>query len=273
MRIAYDGDTIEGWQRQPGKRTVQGLIEDALSSLDLPMGVHGSSRTDAGVHAVAQVAHFDHPGEPGDLDELRARLHRALPMDVRIASLTRAPPRFHARWSSRGKVYGYLLSTPADLGLAAEDPLLSRRSWILPDPRAFPESANQSAMLDEEAMARALRSLLGRRDFAGLATTRDPRKGRAKTTRKLGAARIVAADYPGPAGGRLVYLTVAGDAFLKHMVRNLTGLLAQVGYGEVDASEVSELVAERRRHRGPRAPGRGLTLLRVRYPRPLEPNW
>lgn len=274
MRIAYDGDVIEGWQRQPGKRTVQGLLEEALRSLELRGKLQGASRTDAGVHALAQVAHLDVPMDSGRaLREIQRRLNLALPEDVRLHSLVPAPRRFNARWSSRGKVYNYLLATPDDMEAAAEDALLRLRAWILPDPRAFPDLAGRAARLDTNAMRTALESLLGTRDYRGLATTRDPRVSRKKTTRRLGAGRIVSSPYPGAAGGELHCITVAGDAFLKHMVRNLAGLLAQTGYGELHPHDVSGLVAGRRRHEGPRAPGRGLTLCRVRYPAHVTPAW
>jgi tRNA pseudouridine38-40 synthase len=285
LRLAYDGGAIEGWQRQPGHRTVQGLLESALKTAGIRGKLHGASRTDAGVHAFEQVAHLDVRGgasfapdlrahfEAGDLPAIRRHLDAALPADVRLGAMVVAPPRFHARWSSRGKIYTYLLATPDDLEAASADPFLGARSWILPDPRAFPDRAGQPARLDVEAMARALKHLLGRRDFAGLATHRSAGPVPGGSVRKLGAGRIVEGSWPGAGGGRLVAITVAGDAFLKHMVRNLTGLLAQVGYGEIDPDAVATQVAERPRHRGPRAPGRGLTLMRVRYPVTVRPRW
>ena len=273
LRIAYDGERLEGWQRQPGKRTVQGLLEEALAGSRLESKPQGASRTDAGVHALAQVAHLDAQVALESLHELRREIDSALPSDIRLHSLVRAPARFNARWSSRGKVYAYMIAAPSDLEAAKNDEFLQRRTWVLPDPRAFPEIMNGHPHFDDEAVAIALQSLLGRRDFAGLATTRDPRMSRKKSTRRLGAGRVTSMPYAGRAGGRLLCITVAGDAFLKHMVRNLSGLLAEVGYGRIAPHDAAPIVASRRRHKGPRAPGRGLTLVRVRYPAPTTPVW
>lgn len=272
LKLAYDGARLQGWQRHPGMRTVQGLLEEALAAVGRPTGVHGASRTDAGVHAAGQVCHVD-LDDPGDPAALRRALDRALPEDVRVLSAAPAPARFHARWSARGKIYRYVLATPADRAAAGADPFLSGWAWALPDPRAFPALAERegASHLDVEAMRRALASLLGTRDLRGLATWKRPPGGRKKTTRRMGAARLDTAPWEGGGGGRLYVLTLSGDAFLKHQVRNLAGLLAQVGYGELAAEAVSEVVASRERHHGPRAPGRGLTLLRVRYPAPVDP--
>ena len=183
-----------------------------------------------------------------------------------------APPRFHARWSSRGKVYRYLFALPVDLGAAAEDPFLRARAWVLPDPRGFPDAPQVSwaVSFDAEAVSVALGSLLGTRDYRGLSTNRGDLTAD-DGTRRLGAGVVRVAPYPGRAGGRLVAVTVSGTAFLRHQVRNLAGLLAQVGSGALEASAASGVVASRDRHHGPRGPGRGLTLVRVRYPAPVNP--
>lgn len=269
LRLAYDGTNLGGWQRQPGLRTGQGLLEAALEEIGVAARVQAAGRTDAGVHAEGQVVHLGLESAP---DDLARRLVRALPPDLRLRDLAQAPPKFNARWSSRGKVYRYVLVTPDDLAATGGDRFLAERAWRLPDPRAFPElaAAGRPAHLDAAAMRRAMASLLGTRDLRGLATLRGPMPRR-RGIRRMGAARLVEAPWPGAGGGRLVVLTVAGTAFLRHQVRNLVGLLAQVGYGEIDAGEVSALVAGRTRHHGPRAPGRGLTLVRVRYPAPLDP--
>ncbi len=270
LRLAYDGGELCGWQRQPGKRTVQGLLEEALVTVGLPGRVQGAARTDAGVHALEMFVHLDTAAVVADFSAARRAVNEVLPADIRLWSIAPAPRKFNARWSSRGKIYTYILATPENLEAAAGDPFLATRAWCLPDPRSFPHLEGQTRHLDTKSMSLALKSLLGRRNFAGLATLRGARV-RGGTIRRLGASRVLDMAYPGAAEGRLVCITVSGDAFLKHMVRNMTGLLVQVGYGEIEASEVAATVSGRDRHQGPRAPGRGLTLVRVRYPSLLRP--
>ncbi len=257
-----------GWQRQPGKRTVQGVLEETLEALGHPSQVQCASRTDAGVHALGQIAHFKSPGPlPPDF---ALTLSRALPLDLRLKGLVVAPHRFHARWSARGKIYTYLLCLPDDSAQAKDDPFLTTRCWTLPDPRSFPERPPGGA-LDVSAMQAAADALRGRRDLRGLGTMRRPMRDKRKSHRKMGLLQWRSLPYPGPAGGQLLALTVCGDAFLKHQIRNLVGMLTQVGHGQIAVSEVPALVASRKTHHGPRAPGRGLILQRVRYPLQLQP--
>ncbi|MDF1565173.1 MAG: tRNA pseudouridine synthase A [Deltaproteobacteria bacterium] len=268
LRLAYDGGAFVGWQRHPGQRTVQGVVEEALAELGCPTTVQCASRTDAGVHALGQIAHFK--AEEALPPDLAPRLAARLPADLRLHGLVEAPPRFHARFSARGKIYTYLVCLPAAPERIEADAFLRERVWTLPDPRSFPERPAGGG-LDLPAMQAAADALRGRRDLSGLATIRRPVHDRRKTRRKMGVLRWRSLPYPGEAGGVLHALTVSGDAFLKHQIRNLVGLLVEVGYGRIAPAEVAGLVASRRTHQGPRAPGRGLMLQRVRYPKGLDP--
>jgi len=274
LKIAYDGAQLAGWQRDPAQRTGQGLVEAALADCGLSGHLHGASRTDRGVHAWGQVAHLSLGRARLDtrgpaLLELRRRLNRALPDDLMVTALALAPPRFHAQWSARGKIYRYLISTPDNLEAARGDSFLAQRSWRLPDPRALPALWGElrgPARLDEEAMQVAARGLQGRWSMAGLCSG-----GKAAGPRRMGWISVDGGDEPGPAGGRLIAITVAGEGFGRHQVRNLAGLLVQVGAGALRPEGLRALVEGRGRHQGPRAPGWGLSLWRVRYPRPLDP--
>ncbi len=256
LKIAYDGTDFAGWQRNPALRTVQGVLEAALAEVGVRGKLQGASRTDRGVHAEGQVAHvrLGHPAEPVDPVGVRAALNALLPGDVRILDAALAPGRFHARWSSRGKVYRYRIAFH-------EAP----RAWRLPDPRGFPE-VPASARLDVEAMKRAARLLRRRRPLPGLASfshRTDPAPSRPRVM-----CPVVTRDAAG-----VVTVCVSGGGFFRHQIRNLVGLLCQVGYGLHAPEDVLSLVMERDFHRGARAPGWGLTLVRVRYPAPLDPFW
>lgn len=245
--LAYDGARFEGWQRHPGRRTVQGTLEDALaaaSGLD-EARVEGAGRTDRGAHAEGQVASFDVPGaDPADLlNELRA----AAPGDLTVRELVRVHAEFHARKDARGKTYRY------DLWLRDEgaDPAPERR-WSVGGP------------IDVAAMEAALGPLVGTHDFASFATKAGFE--RASTVRTLRRATL---ERDGP----LVTLRFTADGFLYKMVRSLVRLVLRVGEGKRTPEDVAAILAARDRARSPgSAPASGLTLERVLYDAPLFPG-
>lgn len=241
LELAYLGTFFEGWQLQADRaggervRTVQGEIEDSLKRVyGAPIRIHGAGRTDAGVHADAQVAHFDVPeGVPLLPSEKIPRvLNSRLTWDVRVLSASEAKPDFHARNSATGKVYVYRL----------------RRGDTLHPHRGLVE-ALAGEPLDLAAMRAAAATLVGRRDFAPFSLTgSDP----ATTLRTL--ARLDVAER-----GTLLVITAAGDGFLRGMVRRLVGTLRDAGRGRIRPEEA--LLKP-----GPTAEARGLTLEKVLYP-------
>lgn len=265
LGICYDGTDFSGWAVQPGRRTVAGVLGDALAVLfrePVPMVVAG--RTDAGVHAAGQVAHIDVPAAglaalaPRDLQRagsdhavtglvgLRRRLAGLLPADVRVPTVDLAPAGFDARFGALRRSYRYRIAC-SDWGmppLGGRDVLHWRRD------------------LDPDAMDLAAAGLVGLHDFA---TFCKPREG-ATTIRDL--QRLAVRGQPSPVGdGREIAIDVTADAFCHSMVRSLVGALIAVGEGRFDVGRPAELLAARRRTAEVAvAPARGLTLVAVEYP-------
>jgi tRNA pseudouridine38-40 synthase len=241
LTLAYDGTEFQGWQVQPGRPTVQGLVMAAAGRiLGEPVKVTGASRTDAGVHAVGQVASLATTSRIAP-DSLARGLNALLPEAIRVLAASEAPLGFDARRWALGKRYLYLI----DRGAVAH-PLLRRHAW---HPR-YP--------LDAQAMSEALRLLRGKHDFSAFCAA----QGRGRTpTCTIRSARLVGR-------GERLAIFVSADSFLHHMVRNIVGSLVEVGRGARSVSWMAELLAGRDRTRsGPTAPGHGLTLVRVLYGR------
>lgn len=250
LTLAYDGTDFVGWQRQAEGVSVQGLVESALAPLDgRPVPVAGAGRTDAGVHAIGQVASFvlDHPL---GLDSLVRAVNARLPRTVRALSAREMPGGFHARFSARSKLYRYrLLASPI------ADPLAHRFAWHVPE------------RLDVAAMIDTFRRVEGRHDFAAFqAAGSDVRD----TVRTMGAARVVVRSVEPDGGestpGCTITFELAADGFLRHMVRNIVGTVVEVGRGRRAPASMDELLAGgARADRGPTAPPQGLCLVRVAY--------
>jgi tRNA pseudouridine38-40 synthase len=255
--VQYDGTDLVGWQRQATGRSVQGVLEEALSAIDeAPVAVHGAGRTDAGVHAVAQVAsaRVRTALEPEIL--VRA-INARLPLDVCVTAASEVEDRFHARFSAKSKTYRYVY-LEADVAL----PFAVRYTWRVP------------GRLDVGAMADAARAFVGRHDFTSFQSTGSIVSHAMRT---VSAARVIAwpptdpppvpalASDQGP-GIRLVVFEVAADGFLRHMVRAMAGTLAEVGLGRRAAGSVAAVVAGRARQTaGATAPASGLWLVSVDY--------
>jgi tRNA pseudouridine38-40 synthase len=247
LAVAYDGTDFSGWAAQPGRRTVQGTLEDALAMiLRLPEArLTVAGRTDAGVHARGQVCHVDVAAEalagPAmTVDRLTSRLASALPADVRVRSVTLAPAGFDARFSASWRRYAYRICDDP----SAVDPLT--RGHILTWPRR----------LDETAMNAAATLLVGQHDFAAFCKRREG----ATTVRALHRLEWVR-------DGGVLCAGVVADAFCHHMVRSLVGALVEVGEGRRPQDWPGQvLAAGRRDSRVPVVPACGLTLEEVRYP-------
>jgi tRNA pseudouridine38-40 synthase len=241
LDIAYDGTDFSGWARQPGRRTVCSVLEEALGLvLRHRVRLTVAGRTDAGVHASGQVAHADLP-EPVDPEALVARLARALPEDVRVTAIRPVPAEFDARFSALRRHYVYrVCDTPWRM-----DPLLRRH--IVPWPRP----------LEVAALTAASELLLGEHDFVAFCRRREG----ATTIREL--QRL---EWTRAADGTLEALVTA-DAFCHSMVRSLVGALLTAGEGRRPASwPASLLTATERPSTVAVAPAHGLTLIGVDYP-------
>jgi tRNA pseudouridine38-40 synthase len=239
--LAYDGTDFSGWARQPGRRTVQQVVEDAAARvLRLPtVALTVAGRTDAGVHATGQVAHADLPAH-SVIDGLVRRLAGVLPADVRVGTIVPAAPGFDARFSALWRRYEYLISD-AEAGV---DPL--RRRFVLDHRRR----------LDAAAMHEAAGRLTGLHDFAAFCKRREG----ASTVRTLLDCAVHRA------AGEVV-VAVRADAFCHSMVRSLVGALIAVGEGRRPVDWPRSLLGTAQRSSAVTvAPAHGLTLVQVGYP-------
>ncbi|WP_229718916.1 tRNA pseudouridine(38-40) synthase TruA [Nocardia jinanensis] len=243
MDISYDGTEFQGWARQPGFRTVQGVLEESLGKvLREPVQLTVAGRTDAGVHAEGQVAHFDTAAEV-DAGKLVHRMAKFLPKDVRITGIRTAPAEFDARFSAVRRHYVYRLTT-APYGA---DPLTAR-------------SVVACRPVDLEAMRTASHALLGLHDFAAFCRRREG----ATTVREL-------QRYDWVREGDRLNAYVSADAFCWSMVRSLVGAVLAVGEGRRTPEWVAGLLAERSRSSSVTvAPAHGLSLVAVDYPADSE---
>lgn len=241
--LEYDGTGLAGWQRQRNAPSVQQHVEEALAAmLGRDTRVTGASRTDAGVHALGQVAHF-HTEAAIPPHGFRRGLNTLLPPSIAVVGCSEAAPGFHARFDSHGKHYRYTLLTRPD-----RSPLWRHRAWHCPRP------------LDLAAMERAAAHIPGERDFTAFRASGCT----AKTTyRRVEAVRFTRER------DHLLHIDVHGNAFLRNMVRIMAGTLVDVGEGRRAASDIPAILDSGDRARAGRtAPPGGLTLVAVSYPEP-----
>jgi tRNA pseudouridine38-40 synthase len=243
--LEYDGTLFSGWQVQTGRRTVEGELRAALRELTgADHVVYGAGRTDAGAHALGQIANFQYGGRLAP-DRIRAALNALLPDDVAVVDAQQAPEDFHARYSARWRRYRYRwLPRPAR-------PALDRHQcWHVPGP------------LDVAAMRAAAAGLTGTHDWTTFCSASEPPETRIREIRE---ATIGPRD-------RYVDLELLGQGFLRGLVRGIAGALTEVGLGRRQSEWVGEALAARDRAQAAKtAPARGLTLVEVLYedrPRP-----
>lgn len=236
---AYDGTTFAGWQSQTGGTAIQDVIEAQLTTIfKTPRRIHGSGRTDAGVHAHGQVFHFEAPWSHGP-EKLLAALRRGLTPAIQIKSVRAVPASFHARFSAKGKRYDY------HLHLGDADPFTRPYCWVIFRP------------LDVAAMQAAAAALRGRHDFRAFTALNGPE--REDTVRDLHRLDVVQRAHR-------VRITAESSGFLYKMVRSLTGVLVAVGEGRLSVADVGAILQGRARIPAVQtAPPQGLFLTKVFY--------
>ena len=239
LDICYDGTRYRGWQRLSGdENTVQGKIEQTLSRiLGETVEISGSGRTDAGAHAVGQVANF-HCQSMMKADEILAHLRRYLPEDIGIYSCQEVPDRFHARLNAKSKTYRYRVWN-------SSAPCVFDRKCVY----IFPE------MLDVEAMKRAAELYLGEHDFSAFCANRNFKKSTVRRIDRFSVEQV----------GNELWFTVKGNGFLYNMVRIMVGTLLEVGQGKRSWDSIPSLYGQKRENAGALVPAQGLCLMEVQY--------
>jgi tRNA pseudouridine38-40 synthase len=251
--LTYDGTAYHGWQVQPGLPTIQGELQKAIDRVlgEAPLP-QGSGRTDAGVHALGQVASFS-LAAPIPPENLMRALNRTLPAAIRVLQAEAVPETFHARYSSIGKTYEYRIFR-----------------GTLCSPFVAPYVHHCRWKLDLTAMHEAAEAVVGEHDFTSLAASdadlakRDEEDSESEAPSAI--RNVFSSEWSELPGDLLVY-RVRGNGFLHHMVRNLVGTTLEIGRGQFPASSMAAILEARARSAaGPTAPARGLFLDSVEYP-------
>lgn len=246
VTLQYDGTDFHGWQIQEGRRTVQGELTRVLTLLEgEPVVVHGAGRTDAGVHAEAQVASFRLTKRVITPVKLRGALNGNLAWDVRAIAVEEAPEDFHARFSARGKTYVYRVFN---------------EPFISPFWRRY--ALHEARSIDLERLRHASRALLGEHDWTAFSAAESDARSRVRavTAVNVAARRCVRGH------GRLIEIEITAEGFLRYMARSIVGTLLEIARGEREVESIAlALRTGDRRLAGATAPAHGLTLVRVHY--------
>ena len=239
LTICYDGFDYSGWQTQPGKKTIQQTLNEAIGNLlGCKINVTGASRTDAGVSALGQVALFQ-IDSPIPTENLARAITDRLPPDIAVTEAVEVPAGFDVIGLVKNKLYRYAICTSP-----VRPVLRIRHCWHLP------------AELNTDAMAEAAKILVGKRDFKSFASAADNRESSVRT--------IFRCDVTGE--GHWVYIEIEGDGFLYNMARNIVGTLIEVGRGKWRPQKINEILeAKDRTAAGPIAPAQGLCLMWIKY--------
>jgi tRNA pseudouridine38-40 synthase len=242
LTLSYDGTDFHGWQVQPGLATIQGALEEIVSRIEgAPVIVHGSGRTDAGVHAAAQVAAFS-LSNPIPVENLRRALNRLLPPSIRILRTEEAAPAFHPRFDATSKTYEYRLH---------RGEVCSPFDWRYVQHHPYP--------LSLERMHEAAAVFPGEHDFTAFATSDERDAHGGSKVRRIFECTL-------ETRGDLLFFRVRGSGFLKHMVRNLMGAVMEAGKGNLSADEIRALLMPGSGLKcGHSMPAKGLHLISVEY--------
>lgn len=251
LTLQYDGTAYNGWQVQPNGITIQGLVQEAVFRLTGEgVLVAGSGRTDAGVHAIGQVAAFS-SGSNLHVDIMKRGLNALLPPDIRVISLEEAAPDFHPRYDAKRKEYFYLISNADNLSV-----FMRGYVWHV------------KACLKAEEMQTAAKDLCGTHDFSSFRGTGCGSKQLVKTVYSLKIESVSEGLALSPAEFTEAFMkiSISADGFLRHMVRNIVGTLVEVGRGKIAPVMAGKILnAKDRRLAGPTAPAKGLFLEKVIY--------
>lgn len=251
--LAYDGTEFSGWQAQPGQATIQGALTDVLEKLTQHrLMIHAAGRTDAGVHAAAQVVNFKTQSSLA-AEEFQQAFNALLPPSIRVNAAEEVGPDFHSRWDALAKTYRYRIF----------------RGRVVP-PFVWKYVVHDPYELNFDAMAEAARVFIGEQDFSTFAaSTGSEEDDRERTTlRTIYRSEWLrsATGTSDPAEEEWVYV-VCGKSFLRHMVRKMVGTLLDVGRGKLVVEDLPKLLVLRDRSKsGPTAPAQGLCLEDVEYP-------
>jgi tRNA pseudouridine38-40 synthase len=255
LTIAYDGADFHGWQLQPGLPTIQGALQDALRQITQePITIHGASRTDAGVHALGQVAHFK-THSTLDAQEIQRGMNALLPPSVRVVAAQQVGQDFHSRWLAQGKTYRYRIYRGEVL-----PPFDHRRAFHYPWP------------LDEDAMSAAARAFEGQHDFTSFAaSTGSEEDDKDRDMQRVIHSSEIVRDHERERERDEIAYVVRGRSFLRYMVRKIVGTLIEVGKGRLAPGDIPLIFEARDRSRsGPTVPPEGLYLVALEYPDPAD---
>ena len=239
LKIAYEGTNYAGWQFQKNARSIQEVLEKAiLKVLGEKAGLTGSGRTDAGVHAMEQVANFKTTSKM-PCYKLQHALNANIPDDIAITDCSEVPLNFNSRFAAKKKVYRYSIFNKKH-----------------PHPFYKSHFYRVSSRLDERLMMREARHLIGRHDFKAFQARDKKERGSVRTIKRLTVKRE----------GDCVYFDIVADGFLYHMVRNIAGTLIYVGRGKMPRGSIKRILRSKNRSlAGPTAPGKGLCLMKIKY--------
>ncbi|MBE6934564.1 MAG: tRNA pseudouridine(38-40) synthase TruA [Ruminococcaceae bacterium] len=239
LKICYDGTRYKGWQRLPGvENTIQGRLEQTLTRiLEENIEISGSGRTDAGAHAIGQVANFHCQGDMS-CEEILCKLRRYLPEDIGIESCQEASPRFHARLNCKTKTYHYRIWN-------SEKPCVFQRRYVYVLP----------GQLNLEEMKIAAAQFVGEHDFSAFCANKRMKKSTVRRIDSVTVARM----------GEEIVFEFTGDGFLYNMIRIMVGTLLEVGSGKRNADTIPALFGDKREKAGYLVPAQGLCLMEVTY--------
>ncbi|MBF8277742.1 MAG: tRNA pseudouridine synthase [Candidatus Brocadiaceae bacterium] len=239
LQIEYDGANYSGWQTQKNDKTVQETLSHAIwQALQEKITIHGAGRTDAGVHALGQVAHFK-TGSSIPANRLVHAINYYLPHDIVVKSAVDVPETFHAQYSTKSKVYQYTVLN--DWTRSA----INRNFCYV-----------YGYALDVEKMTEAAKLLIGAHDFTSFTTKAIEDKNRVRTVQRLDIRKE----------GKYLYFTIEADGFLYNMVRTIVGTLLEVGRGKIAGDAIKDILNKKNRiFAGPTAPARGLCLMEITY--------